>query len=157
MLWTVLVDGDMTTWPIGAPVVALAVVVSLMMGGPTATRWRISGVPGFFIYFVWESFLGAVDVARRTFHPRLPMEPILVEYQLRLPGGHGKVFFANVVSLLPGTLSAELKSGSLVIHVLDGSGPFLRGLRDLERRVARLYGHDIGEPEGYVTPIKLEE
>ncbi len=144
VVWWVLVDGDMASWPIGAPVIAIAVVVSAMTAGQYSSHWRFSDVPRFFLYFVWKSLVGAIDVARRAFHPRLPLEPVLREYRLRLPDGRGTVFFANIVSLLPGTLSAELKSERLVVHVLDGRGPYLHELGALEERIAHLYGQDLG-------------
>lgn len=83
MLWVLLVDGNMTSWPIGAPVIATAVVVSMMTDGQYAQHWQLPGALKFFIYFVWKSGVGAIDVARRAFHPRLPLEPVFREYPLR--------------------------------------------------------------------------
>jgi len=137
----------MTSWPIGAPVIAIAVVVSVATSGRHTTHWVLLGALKFFLFFVWKSVVGAIDVARRAFHPRLPLEPVLREYRLRLPDGHGKVFFVNVVSLLPGTLSVELKSAGLVIHVLDGVGPYVQELKILEEQIGHMFGQDLSRPE----------
>ena len=51
---------------------------------------------------------GGVYVAWRAFDPRMPITPELIEYPLRLPPGLPRVILVNMVSLLPGTLSAEL-------------------------------------------------
>jgi len=47
---------------------------------------------------------------------------------------------ANMVSLLPGTLSAELNRNVLKVHVLDSQQDFLTELEALERSVARMFG-----------------
>ena len=51
---------------------------------------------------------------------------------------------ANTVTLLPGTLSADLRGQILVVHVLDARGPAAERLALLERRVADLFGLDHG-------------
>ena len=46
---------------------------------------------------------------------------------------------ANVVSLLPGTLSADIDGDGLVVHALDGRLPVTEQLAVLESRVADLF------------------
>jgi multicomponent Na+:H+ antiporter subunit E len=48
-----------------------------------------------------------------------------------------------VLSLLPGTLSAERRGDSLSIHVLDRRMEVAALIDRLERRVADLYGVDL--------------
>ena len=55
-------------------------------------------------------FPGGADVARRAFHPRLPVAPQLIDYPFRLPPGLPRVILVNTVRLLPGAPSAELKA-----------------------------------------------
>lgn len=80
-----------------------------------------------------------MDVAWRAFHPRMPIAPDLIEYPLRLPPGLPQVFMANTISLLPGTLSAELDQGILQIHVLDSQKDFLAEVKMVEHNVARMF------------------
>jgi multicomponent Na+:H+ antiporter subunit E len=47
---------------------------------------------------------------------------------------------ANTVSLLPGTLSAELDEAHLRVHVLDETGAFAAELQVVEAHVAQLFG-----------------
>ena len=143
-LWWVLVDGDLTSWPVGVPVIAIAVAVSLLAGGREPAHWRLASWLKFVPYFAWKSVLGAFDVARRAYYPGLSLNPIFHEYPLRLSTERGRVFFANAVSLLPGTLSAELRDRHLVVHVLDTARPFTHDLTSLEERVGQLVGQDLG-------------
>jgi len=47
---------------------------------------------------------------------------------------------ANTVSLLPGTLSAELDEEHLRVHILDHTGDFASELTLIEAHVAQLFG-----------------
>lgn len=90
--------------------------------------------------FLMRSLLGGADVAWRAFHPGVPIAPELITYPLRLPPGLSRVFMANTVSLLPGTLSAELGENCLTVHVLDGRQDYLSELESVEQNVARMFG-----------------
>ena len=138
LLWWILTAGAMSSWLIGAPVVLCAVLASgaLLPG----VSWSMSGLVRFVPFFLWRSLYGGVDVARRALHPRLPISPGLLDYRWRLPPGLPRVFMANTVSLLPGTLSAELDEAYLRVHVLDETGAFASELQVVEARVAKLFG-----------------
>lgn len=95
-------------------------------------------------FFAYCSLKGGVDVAGRAFSPRLPLTPAMLDYSLRLPKGTARVFFANIVSLLPGTLSTDIRGDTLMVHVLDNTSPVFEQLQRLEVAVARLFGCLIG-------------
>jgi multicomponent Na+:H+ antiporter subunit E len=137
LLWWALTDGTAGSWWIGAPAVAGAVIISVTLVPPLGLVWR--EVMGFVPFFLWHSLKGGVDVAWRAFHPRLPITPELIVYPLRLPPGLPRVILVNTVSLLPGTLSAELGGHVLKVHVLDSLGDFLAELEALEQRVGCMF------------------
>jgi len=138
LLWWILTEGAMYSWLIGAPVVVFAVLVSgVLLPG---TSWSLPGILRFIPFFLWHSLRGGVDVAGRALHPRLPISPGLLEHKWRLPTGLPRVLMANTVSMLPGTLSAELGEEFLHVHVLDLTGAFESELTQIESRVARMFG-----------------
>lgn len=143
LMWWILTDGAMGSWPIGLPVVLLATLVSVMLTPPLS--WSLRGILRFIPYFLWYSIRGGVDVARRALHPRLPISPGLVDYRFRLPPGLPRIFMANTVSLLPGTLSVELGEEILHIHVLDETGVIDEELNMLENRLADIFGLELTE------------
>jgi multicomponent Na+:H+ antiporter subunit E len=104
-----------------------------------AWRWRIRGAARLLGYFLWQSAIGGVDVAWRALHPRLPLAPGWYQYPLRLAPGPAQTCFINMVSLLPGTLSATLQESQLTLHVVDSSQPILAQTQRLEVRVASLF------------------
>jgi multicomponent Na+:H+ antiporter subunit E len=138
LVWWTLTDGAAPSWWIGVPAVLLAAITSAALLPPARFVWYefLRFAPS----FLARSLLGGADVAWRAFHPDMPIAPDLIEYPLRLPPGLPRVFMANTVSLLPGTLSAELGTNCLKVHVLDRRRNFVSELEAVEQSVARMFG-----------------
>jgi multicomponent Na+:H+ antiporter subunit E len=73
----------------------------------------------------------------------------MVEYPLRLTSLSARNLFVCTVSLLPGTLSAELGDNILFVHVLDVGRPFKQELKIIEDRVEAVFQPQaqVGKPE----------
>jgi len=138
MIWWALTNGDISSWLIGMPAVVLALIISILLIPPMSLKW--SGGLKFMSFFMTRSLMGGIDVAWRAFHPRLPIAPNLIEYPLQLPSGIAQVVMVNTVSLLPGTLSAELNNSVLNVHVLDGRSDVKTELMAVEKHVRGLFG-----------------
>jgi multicomponent Na+:H+ antiporter subunit E len=65
--------------------------------------------------------------------------PDLIDYRLALSTEAARIFTADAVSLLPGTLSADLRGNLVSIHALDRGADPVPELRRLERRVAGVF------------------
>ncbi len=137
LLWWVLTGGRPSSWIIGIPTIALTLWV--MSLSPQSPPWHISfdGLVRFIPYFLLQSVRGGIDVARRAYSPSLPLDPQIIDFPLSLPPGRSQIFFLNSVSLLPGTLSADLVGTTLKVHVLDHKAD--PQLERLETHVARLF------------------
>ncbi len=146
LIWWILTDGAMDSWLIGTPAILFATLVSVVLLPPFS--WSLLGVVRFVPFFLWRSLCGGVDVAGRALHPRLPISSGLFEHQWRLPPGLPRVFMANIVSLLPGTLSAELGADYLQVHVLDEQKDFFSELDKVEQRVAAIFAISLSSSRG---------
>ena len=146
LVWWVLVGGELASWWIGVPAVLVAATASATLIFPTTMVWfeLFRFVP----FFLIRSLLGGADVAWRVVHPGMPIDPHEIEYPIRLPPGLPLVFMANTVSLLPGTLSVELNSNFLKVHVLSSRKAILIELETLEKMVAALFGMPLPVPGG---------
>ncbi len=155
-LWWLLNGDDWLSWWLGIPAVILATAVSLIVVPPIS--WRIAPLPliRFAGYFFLKSFLSSVDVASRVFRPRIPLQPAMIIYDVRLSGDFPPVLMANVTSLLPGTLSAELelrpdrrghKRKYLKVHTLDERDPVVAELDRLENHIAAVYRIDLEQTQ----------
>jgi len=134
VLWWALADN--LGWELGVPAIIAACTMSLMLGPPTV-RIRLLGLLGFVLYFLKESCWGGIDIARRAFRVDLPMQPALLTYPLRLPPGPSRTLFVTTMTLLPGTLGAELRDNDVNVHVL--APDMFDELATLEQRVAALF------------------
>ena len=141
-VWWLLTDGNPESWLVGMPAVLAASWMAQRLG--TGERWAIStwGVLRFFPLFVWESLRGGADVVVRTLAPRMRIRPGFSTYHTNLKQRSARVFFANCVCLLPGTLAADLDEKELRIHMLDSGIEPQADLQRLEHAVARIYQQD---------------
>lgn len=139
-LWTVLNQGDINSWQLGAPTVLLALLVSFAVLPPRRWSFHPLGALRFAFYFLQKSLISSIDVASRVMRPQMPLKPGMVKYALRLPPGIGRVIMSNVTSLLPGTLGVDLRGDVLVVNALDVDAAVDAELRQLEERIADLVG-----------------
>jgi multicomponent Na+:H+ antiporter subunit E len=138
-LWWLLSGGDPASWLVGIPAVLAATWAARRL--QIGERWTISalGILRFLPLFLWESLRGGIDVARRTLAPRLRIQPGFTLYRTGLQQPSARVFFANCVCLLPGTLAADLQCDRLRVHMLDAALDPQLELQRLERAVALIY------------------
>lgn len=142
LLWWVLAEGVIDG--LLAPLFALlAAIVSLMLsapGSPGKGQLSLPGLIAFIPFFLRQSLLGGLDIARRALHPDVPLSPSVIHYPLQLPPGWPQLCFLNTLSLLPGTLAVRLDDGQVTIHLLGNIDEPQHSLQDLEQRIARLFG-----------------
>ncbi len=143
-LWWLLTGGAPASWVIGLPAVVAAAWVGGRLGGAAGAGLSPVGLLGFLPFFCWESLRGGVQVAVQTLAPRLRIAPGFSVYRVRLRGSRARVFFANCVCLLPGTLAVDLEADRLEIHLLDGRSDPSAELQRLELAVARIYRDEPG-------------
>lgn len=114
---------------VGSMAAAAAAWLSVRLMPPGAVRFNVAGLARLAVHFVRQSVVAGVDVARRAFHPRLPLQPGFMEHQLRLPAGPGRDAFTALTSLLPGTLPVcAPATGAVLYHCLDTRQPVARQL-----------------------------
>ena len=97
-------------------------------------------------HFIWGSIVAGVDVARRAFHPRLPLRPGFVTYTCRVPAGTTRDLFLAMTSLMPGSLPTDVdERGVLLMHCLDTDQPLADQMADTEARLLRALERARGE------------
>lgn len=97
----------------------------------------------FFGFFLTELLLASLRVAYDVLTPRHHMRPAVLAIPLDLESDLGITFFANVITLTPGTLSLDVSDDrkTLYIHAMyvDDVQQFKRNLKTrLERRIMEL-------------------
>ena len=75
LVWLILADASMESWWIGLPAVLFARAISFKL--IPITHFNLYEFFTLFVYFIIRSLIAGVNVARRAFHPKLPMAPAL--------------------------------------------------------------------------------
>lgn len=140
VLWWISVEGRQDAWAMGLLAVIATTAVSLALLPPGKYRISAIGFLRFFGFFLWQSAKGGMQVAAMALHPRLDLQPVLLELSLALPPGLPRVLMAAVLGLMPGTVGVSLTEERLRVHVLDERLPVAAGMRRLEAHIARLFG-----------------
>ena len=112
---------------------------------PEWSRIRFEFLPGFLVWLLWEILLGSLSVARVVLHPRMPVEPAILRFKVKLPRLGAKVLLGNLITLTPGTITLEINGDEFVVHTLTqgASASIIDGT--MPRRVAQLYDHEDDE------------
>ncbi len=146
-LWWLITEGRPDAWLVGAPAVALAALASARLGGGAGPGFALAGWPGFVGLFLRESLAGGLDVARRTLGRQLRIQPGFAGYRTRLQDPRARVLLVNCISLLPGTLAADLDGDHIELHLLDSRDNPDPQLQRLEQAIARLFGIRLETPD----------
>lgn len=139
LVWWLLAEGDVTSWTIGAPVVALAALASLYWSGTVPYRVSPTGVLRFAAVFARASLIGGLDVARRALTPSLPLDPLLQTQRTTLPPGAPRWLLTTTLSLVPGSLAVCLDDDVITLHWLDAAMAHGDTFAHLERKVAQVF------------------
>jgi multicomponent Na+:H+ antiporter subunit E len=128
-LWFVI---DQSTKPgnlaVGALATFCATWVSLRLLPPASGRVRIAALVMLLPRFLWQSLVAGVDVARRVFNPRLPLNTGFVDYPVVLPRGSARNAFEMISSLMPGSVPTDESERSIEYHCLDVDQPVVAQL-----------------------------
>lgn len=139
-LWLVLNEGDASSLIVGAPAALVGTLLWRAIPPTPPAQLSLSGLLRFLPYFLREGFAGGWDVARRALGPQIRLKPGFISYDVALPYGWPRVVFLDVLTLLPGTLSADLDGERVSLHVVDLDATSQAQIAELERRVAQLFG-----------------
>jgi len=137
-LWWGLTEGAMDSWAVGIPAVIGATFASYRLRAGRSSPWNAKGVLALAGFFVLESLRAGVDVARRAI--TLNIAPQIIEYESCLENETALTLFCGTVSLLPGTLTTEMRNRTLMIHTLDSRQPVREELRKLEHHIDAIFG-----------------
>lgn len=134
LAWLIISEGRVGHWYYGVITVAVAVAVSVMVSPLRARplprpRQLVAGAR-LVAWMLWNSVLGALDVARRAVGPSRLVAPVELKEALRLPPGEGGLLASALANLLPGALIHRIGDDEVSIHALapdiDAGGSWQR-------------------------------
>ena len=114
--------------------------------------WSAFHSPRLLLYALWllgQIVLSSLRVMYLVLHPKMPVDPgfrrIKAEQHTRL----GHVFFANSITLTPGTASVDLDDTHILVHSLEQSSAEALDQGEMGRRIlgCEKPGADVARPE----------
>jgi multicomponent Na+:H+ antiporter subunit E len=126
---------------LGAVSVALVMLLLRRMDDADHEPGELYPTAALFGYFVW--LMGCVirsniDLARRIWHPSLPIQLSWTRLDTKVTTPMEKTLYANSITLTPGTLTTDVRDDHFMVHSLSqGSIDELRE-GEMERRIRRL-------------------
>ncbi|MGF1562916.1 MAG: Na+/H+ antiporter subunit E [Geminicoccaceae bacterium] len=136
-LWLALVDGDLSSWPIGLVAVGASAIAGWRLGLSAIRPLAGLRLARFMASELLKSSLTVTAAALRW---RLRHRPIEIAYTTALRSDGAKALFLTLATMLPGTLGLAAEGRTLRLHVLDHNGFALSDLVRLEKRVAEALG-----------------
>jgi multicomponent Na+:H+ antiporter subunit E len=87
-----------------------------------------------------EILMANLQVCRLILSEEEEIEPVLAEFSSCMETPAGRAFYANAITLTPGTITVTVEGGEYLVHCLDAS--MADGLTDsdLEKRLHELEG-----------------
>lgn len=110
----------------GAALLALAIPLALgRLGAPGVALARPALAARLALLVLWDIVVANVAVARLILGPMRQLRPAFVEVPLDTPHPQVAVALAMIVTMTPGTVSADIDEGRtrLLVHVLDARDP----------------------------------
>lgn len=99
----------------------------------------------FVIYLGWELWqivLANFDVAYRVLHPKMPIDPRIIEFDTSLRSDFALVTLANSITLTPGTITilVDPEKGKFLVHAIAKKpADALLVDKTMQRKVANVY------------------
>ena len=101
---------------------------------------KIPGLLRYVFVLVREILAANLNVCHLILSEEEEIDPALVQFQTDMETQAGRAFYANAITLTPGTITVSLEGDTYVVHCLDES--LAQGLTDakLERMLHELEG-----------------
>ena len=126
-LFWILLSGIFDALHLGAGLICSAIVALISHdlfvkeGGLSFDKFR-----RLLIYIPWELWqivLANLDVAYRVLHPKMPIDPGVIEFETTLRSDFALVTMANSITLTPGTITiiVEPEKGKFWVHAVAKS------------------------------------
>jgi multicomponent Na+:H+ antiporter subunit E len=99
-------------------------------------------IPEFLVFYLMKLLQSNFQMAIVILSPKMSIKAGFIEYPIKIKSSGGLLLLCNLISMTPGTLSADVDDNQevLIIHVLSNSSneAILQEIDNIERRIIRL-------------------
>lgn len=144
IIWILLTGWQPSSWSVGVVFIIMASSLSLYLAPQQQQTERGQINPtklfSFFCYFFIQSLRGGWDTAKLALRPKQKLSPGVIKYPIEIVNESHIFTFMQVLSLLPGTVSAHQNGREISIHVLDFNSFNRAEIDNCYARVSKLLG-----------------
>ena len=94
----------------------------------------------FLPWLLWQIVLANIDLAIRTLHPKMPINPMLINFKNNLKTDLGMVIMANSITLTPGTVTIDVNENEFLVHVISEKAAQSLISGEMQARVKKIEG-----------------
>ena len=94
----------------------------------------------FLPWLLWQIVLANIDLAIRTLHPKMPINPMLLNFKNNLKTDLGMVIMANSITLTPGTVTIDVNENEFLVHVISEKAAQSLISGEMQARVKKIEG-----------------
>ena len=94
----------------------------------------------FLPWLLWQIVLANIDLALRTLHPKMPINPMLINFKNNLKTDLGMVILANSITLTPGTVTIDVNENEFLVHVISEKAAQSLISGEMQARVKKIEG-----------------
>ncbi|MFQ3246800.1 MAG: multicomponent Na+:H+ antiporter subunit E [Arenicella sp.] len=145
--WGLLVRFDQGSLGVGVAFILAASLLSLYLAQQQrkTKQWLRSPVSllSFIVYFAVQSLRGGWEIAKLALSHKLRLSPGFVKYHTNLATESQVFTFMQILSLLPGTVSARQHGRELTIHVMNMETFDAAEIDDCQMRIKKLLGNPV--------------
>ena len=92
-------------------------------------------------WLLWQIVIANLDLAYRTLHPSMPIDPQLIEFDTNLKTDKGITILANSITLTPGTVTVIAEdTGKFIVHAIAKAPAESLLAGEMQARVEKLEG-----------------
>ena len=96
---------------------------------------------------LWQIVLANFDVAYRVLHPKMPIDPRIIEFDTTLRSDFALTTLANSITLTPGTITIDVEPerGRFLVHAIASkAADALLVDQTMQKKVAHVYMEERG-------------
>ena len=143
----ILLSGEFNLISLASAVISCALVScvshDLLIGDADirAGAGRIFRFIKYLPWLMWQIVLSNIDLVKRTLHPKMPIDPCVIEFDTDLKSDVGITILANSITLTPGTITIDAtQEGRFIVHAIakEPAEGLMTG--DMQARVKKIEG-----------------
>lgn len=93
-------------------------------------------------WLLWQITLSSIDLAYRTLHPRMPIDPRIISFKNEYKTDMGAVTLANSITLTPGTVTIEVNRDEFIVHAIANESAKSLISGEMQAKVMEIEGKD---------------